>query len=67
MIGYPTLVLGTVAAYLRGSEETRPFVRGAFGVGVLGECGALTGVVQFTQTTGATVASTLSHLAGVVA
>ncbi|WP_363467825.1 hypothetical protein [Halogeometricum borinquense] len=67
MIGYPTLVLGTVAAYLRGSKETRPFVRGAFGIGVLGECGALSGVVQFTQSAGSAVVSMLSHLVGAVA
>ncbi|GGC53055.1 hypothetical protein [Haloferax sulfurifontis] len=60
MIGYPTLVLGTLVAYLRASDETRPFVKGAFGIGILGECGALSGAVHVTQ-------SGVSMLGGLIA
>lgn len=49
MIGYPTLALGMLVAYLQVPDETRPFVKGAFGIGIFGECGAPSGAVYFTQ------------------
>ena len=62
VFGYPTLVLVGVAAYLRASESTRPFVKGAFWAGVLGMSGALDGIVSTTGSVLATSAQLAPHL-----
>ncbi|WP_410765786.1 hypothetical protein [Haloferax sp. DFSO60] len=67
VLGYPTLVLGALIAYLRASEDAQPFVRNAFVLGVAGECGALTGIVHTTGSVGSSIAAGLNFVVGTVA